>query len=233
MSSDHKPISHRNINPFVCSTHDFIQERSFLSTKVFPVLQTLCQQRAAYFQPYDWDDDLSEDRLKQGLALHLALKCINFASPYFICLLGNQYGHHRPKESEVLPSRLSDLPPDAHWIDKNMVIAAENGFKWILDNSYAHTSLTELKIIQAAFLSDETKFCRFYIRDQVIATNSVTALEKYDKFKLQQLKANIAKRGLYVSYYTTLEHLGELVLADWTAIINQLYPPFSSLSIGR
>lgn len=233
MSKECEHKTSRHINPFLCSTDNFTEERSFLSANIFPALQDLCRQRAACFQPYDWDHNIGEERLKQGLALQLALKCIEYASPYFIGLLGNEYGHHRSEDSDVLPNRLSDLPTSAHWVDKNIVIAAEHGYSWLLDHSYSGTSLTELKIIQAAFLSDETSYCRFYIRDHPPSTSPQTDLERYDKFKIKQLKTSIAKRGLYVSYYSSLEQLGQMVLDDWTVIIDRLYPPMDTCAIGK
>ncbi|XP_067936998.1 tetratricopeptide repeat protein 41-like [Watersipora subatra] len=222
----------RHINPFLCSTDDFSAEREFLKANAFAKLECLCSHRGVSFQPYDWDHNIGEDRLHQGLSLQLALKCIGYASPYFIAFLSNQYGVHRPENSAILPDSVDDLPPDADWIDRSMVIASEHGYKWLLDESYTSTSLTELKIIQAAFLNEEAKFCRFYVRDDESSVGLQSDLGQYDKYKLQQLKTNIAKRGLFVSYYKSLEHLDELVMADWTSIIDLVYPSVSRESIG-
>ena len=41
----------------------------------------------------------------------------------------------------------------------------------------------------------------------------------------RDLKARIIKKGLPIQRYKTPEELANLVLTDWTAIINQLYPP--------
>lgn len=233
MAFDNSSLPGQQMKPFICSTDDFVEERQLLSTRIFPQLQSLCRERAASFVPCDWDHNIGLDRLSRGLALHLALKCIGSSSPYFIGLLGNQYGDHRPDGSGPLPDSTAELPSSAHWVDKNVHMAAKHGYRWLLDESYASSSLFELKITQAAFLGEETKFCRLYIRDQAAGSSPQNDLERYDKFKMQQLKANIAKRGLYASYYTSLEELGELVLSDWKVIIDQVYPPLRRCRVGQ
>lgn len=216
------------IKPFICSTDDFVEEHNYLLAEVYPKLRSLCRERGASFNPHHWDHNLNPGKLAKGQALYLALECINSASPFFIGFIGNQYGPHRPEESPLLSMDSSTNPAAAaagvpHWIDKNMMTAAGYGYKWLLDESYNSASLFELKVTQAAFLSEETRFCRFYIREK-----DSSGVDRFDKFKLQQLKTSIAKRGLHVSYYKQLKDLGQLVLSDWIEIINQLYPPLDT-----
>lgn len=223
MAFDYESRTYR-INPYICSTDDFTEEHAYLQLEIFPQLRKLCRDRGASFLPVHWDQNLAQDKLDKGQALYLALESINAASPFFIGLIGNQYGCHRPDESAPLSKEdVSD-----QWIDKNILTAASRGYRWILDESYNSASLFELKIIQAAFLSEETRFCRFYVRER-----DGGHVDRFDKFKLQQLKTSIAKRGLHVSYYKQLPELGENVLSNWREIINLLYPPLDTSRIGK
>lgn len=221
-----------NINPYICSTDDFAVERAHLSTDVFPSLRRLCSNRGGYFDPIEWDCIIDQDRLDRGLSLHLALDCITKSSPFFMCFIGDRYGTYRPEGSAPLPTRISELDSDANWVDKNMVYAAECGYKWLLDDTYANTSLFELKLIQAAFLSDDAQYCRFYIHEADTSADT-KKIPRFEKFKLQQLKASIAKRGLHVTYYSTIEELSNAVLAEWSKIIIASLPSLSSVSVGK
>ena len=227
MALEYESRTHQ-VKPFICSTDDFADEHAFLLSEVYPKLRRLCRERGASFDPYHWDHNLSQAKLNKGQALYLALECINAACPFFIGLIGNQYGPHRPEESPLLGRDSETAAPADHWLDRNILTAAGYGYRWLLDESYNSASLFELKVTQAAFLSEETRFCRFYIREKDTAS-----VDRFDKFKLQQLKTSIAKRGLHVSYFKQLKQLGQLVLADWTEIINQLYPPLDTSRVGK
>ena len=208
------------INPFICSTDEFTADRQYLHDEIFPQLQVRCQDRAGGFKPFEWDHNLSTDRLQTGLSLQLAMDCIQRAAPYFIGLVGDLYGDYRAPESATLPDSIEDLPQNADWIDKSLLYAAEYGYDWVLNEMYNSTSFFELKIAQAAFIMEDTSFCRFYIRQ----TDEELTASGYAKFRLQQLKSSLAKRGLHVAYFTTKEQLGELILRDWLEIIDRVYP---------
>lgn len=46
------------------------------------------------------------------------------------------------------------------------------------------------------------------------------------------LKYRIANKGLHTQSFLTVEELGQKVLEDWVAIINQFYPPMLKLPEG-
>lgn len=80
-----------------------------------------------------------------------------------MCLLGESYGPYRPVESPKLPTKVKQLHEHANALDRNFLIAAMSGYTWVLQEAQQNTSLTELEIIQAAFLSD-SQHCHFYFR---------------------------------------------------------------------
>lgn len=215
--------SNYRVKPFICSTKEYADEREALSCSVFLRLRDLCEHRGASFTPYDWDLDLNQEQLDSGLPLQLALDCITAASPYFICIIGNQYGCYRPEGSAPLSKDAAYEGSD--WIEKNILRAAESGYSWLLDESYTSTSLFEFKIMQAAFFSEETEYIRFYIHDK---GPSHSETDRYEKFKLQQLKTGIANRGLHVTYFKDTNELRNAVWTDWSAIIDTILSPLRS-----
>ena len=109
----------------------------------------------------------------------------------------------------------------------------------MLQEMYQDRSVTELEIIQAAFLEDG-EFCRFYFRqpDHVdelfkdlpedVRAEKLQIYEpesEYSNLKVRDLKARIVKKGLAVEYFRTPEELAFQVFENWKAIVDKLYPP--------
>ncbi|XP_072181502.1 tetratricopeptide repeat protein 41-like [Diadema setosum] len=160
-----RPEIPKSIRPFISSTFlDFQEERGHLQRYVFPKLNSICQARGTYFAPVDLRWGINDEQAQSGNAVALCLEYVNRCSPFFICLLGERYGTHRPADAKLLPSSLDKLPKNVSWLDRNYLVAASKGYDWVLQEAYQHCSVTELEIIQAAFLNDN-KLCRFYIRD--------------------------------------------------------------------
>ena len=211
--------------------------------KVFPSLDALCHERGTYFAPVDLRWGINDAQVNAGHVIRLCLDYIVKSSPFFICLLGERYGSHRPIDAKPLPSKYNDLSPDADWLDKNYVVAASAGYDWLSKEEYQSCSVVELEVIQAAFLSNN-QYCRFYFRQQDHVDDLFTDLppqEREEKLqvylsetdhahqKVRDLKTCIAKKGLSIKYFRTPEELGRLVLEDWQQIIDLLYPPLEEL----
>ncbi|XP_077983665.1 uncharacterized protein LOC144438489 isoform X2 [Glandiceps talaboti] len=235
------------IRPFLSSTFvDFQEERDHLVKKIFPQLDKLCRSRGSYYAPVDLRWGINDEQTSSGNVIRLCLDYINQCTPYFICILGDRYGSHRPTDAPLLPKDYSDLPEDAHWLDKNFLVAANNGYSWILRESHQHCSVTELEIIQAAFLNDNTH-CHFYIRESAHIDSLFTDLPEeereeklkmyfsesdYAELKMRDLKQRIANKGLPVKFFKTPQELGQHVLQDWTDIIDTMYPEIGDIVAG-
>nr|XP_006820707.1 PREDICTED: uncharacterized protein LOC100366770 [Saccoglossus kowalevskii] len=235
------------VRPFISSTFkDFAEERDYLVRKVFPQIDNLCRQRGTYFAPVDLRWGINDEQSNSGNVVTLCLDYINRCTPFFICLLGERYGSHRPIDAPPLQRNCTDIPDDSSWLDKNFLVAASNGYSWVLQESHQTCSVTELEIIQAAFLNDNAH-CHFYFRESVHIDNLFTdlpeeereiLLEKYHaesdyaELKMRDLKKRIVTKGLPVKYFQTPQELGRLVLEDWTGIINKMYPDINELILG-
>lgn len=219
----------RVVKPFLCSAESSNDAVQHVMHDVVPRLHLVCSNRGGSFTPYDWDLGLPEDRLYDGLALKLALDCVQLASPFFICIIGDNYGSYRPEDDADVQTDTSKL--ENHWIDLNITTAVDSGYTWLLDESYRHTSLFEMKIIQATVMNNDSQFCRFYMKES--AKSGDSNVSSFEKFKLQQLKAGLANKGLHVTYFRDTNSLKEALLKDWEAIIDQLFPKFDTLCISQ
>ncbi|XP_064446787.1 putative tetratricopeptide repeat protein 41 isoform X3 [Mirounga angustirostris] len=230
------------IQPYICSTlNDFQEDRDFLANYIFPQLNELCNSRGTYFKAVDlrWPalmapPPLSSNLFRQHSCLHsqylkLCLDYVNTCFPFFICMLGQTYGDFLPEHVPLLFSKATDLS-SLSTVEQNLYVAAKNGYPWVLESP--NYSLTELEIIQAAFLN-ESQFQYFYFRtgttllktlDEEKERLSSGSLNDEEKLKIGKLKAKIISKGLPVRFYKDLHELGELVFKDWSVVIEQLYP---------
>ncbi|XP_038054126.1 tetratricopeptide repeat protein 41-like isoform X2 [Patiria miniata] len=246
LSSIGRQISFRQpIRPFISSTFvDFFEERDHLVKRVFPQLNSLCHQRGTHFSPVDLRWGINEEQSQSGNVISLCLDYINSCSPFFICLLGERYGSRRPTDARPLQPNADINSKDLTWLDKNYLVAAANGHNWILQEAYQCCSVTELEIIQAVYLND-SQHCRFYFRDvrhiedkfadlpQVERENKLqiySSENEETELRVRDLKRKLVNKGLPVRFFRTVEELGEKVLQDWNAIINQLFPPLHDVT---
>ncbi|XP_013385421.1 TPR repeat-containing protein DDB_G0287407 isoform X2 [Lingula anatina] len=244
----HRSLSHvkqqfhlrKPVCPFISSTfQDFQREREYLTKKVFPTIDSVCRERGTSFTPVDLRWGINDAQANSGHVLQLCLEYINKSAPFFIGLLGERYGGHRPPNALPVPDNYEDLSKDAFWLDKNLLVAAAGGHKWVLQEAHQQSSITELEIMQSVFLND-SKHCYFYFRQpehvdylyvdlpEEKRKNKLKVFypeSEYETLKVRELKQRIVKKGLPVKYYRTPQELGQLILQDWLKVIDQLYPP--------
>ncbi|XP_021059942.1 tetratricopeptide repeat protein 41 [Mus pahari] len=243
-----QPILKRQkpIQPYICSTLDFQEERDFLAQSIFPQLNNICSPRGTYFKAVDlrWSavkahksftsNQFRQYSCLQSQHLKLSLDYVNRCFPFFICLLGQTYGDFLPDYTPFLLSQVKDFESLSKG-EQNLYIAAKNGYPWVLKTP--NCSLTEFEIIQAAFRK-KSQFQFFYFRtsNSLLQTfneeeeeeeeklSSAYLVKEQGKMKVGKLKAKIIGKGLSVRFYRDLEELGDMVLKDWLAVVEKLYP---------
>ncbi|XP_071960827.1 putative tetratricopeptide repeat protein 41 [Antedon mediterranea] len=232
------------IRPFISSTFtDFQIERDHLVKNVFQQLDAKSRQHGTSFSPIDLRWAITEEQLNSGHVVKLCLDYVNQCVPFYICLLGERYGSHRSLEEPPLPKSSKELENDANWLDKNFMNAAKNGFSWVVQESLQNSSITELEVIQAAFLN-ASPHVRFYFREMDGLEDLFSDLteewreeklklfrseSEYAELKMADLKKRITNKGLQVEFFRSPEQLGDLILKDWKEIINECYPPITLL----
>uniref|UniRef100_A0A4W5R7D5 NACHT domain-containing protein n=2 Tax=Hucho hucho TaxID=62062 RepID=A0A4W5R7D5_9TELE len=228
---------------------DLAQEWHYLRTQVFPHLDALCQDRGTCFRPLDtqWVDreshrpsdfpDNSTSLSSQQLKISLDLIT---RSSSFLCLLGHRYGPFRPEQD---PTPLPAAGPEREalsGVERNLHVAAEGGYPWVLTGRNQKCSLTELQITQAALMGD-TRHCFFYFRDysfqgeeededrytdkegQRSLLSVFSKLTEEERHRARELKNRVVDSLQPVRFFRTLQDLGDLVMRDWKGLMEQLY----------
>jgi tetratricopeptide (TPR) repeat protein len=217
----------RQIRVFISSTfRDMGAERDHLVKFVFPQLRKLCESRGVVWGEVDLRWGITDEQSAEGQVLPLCLAEIQRCRPYFIGLLGERYG----------------WIPEA--IDPEL-IAQE---PWLAEHQ--ERSVTELEILHGVLKDPQmADKALFYFRDPAyLETLDADQMENYIEVpwredieryglaeaqrrvaerqaKLAALKDRIRESGLLLKEnYRDPQELGKWVLADLTAIINDLYP---------
>lgn len=216
----------RTVRPFVSSTfQDMKAEREELVKFVFPQLRKLCEPRGVTWGEVDLRWGITDEEKAEGRVLPICLAEINNSRPYFIGLLGERYGSV-PRE---IGTDLIDQEP---WLAQHF-----------------GKSVTELEILHGVLNnSDRSMRAFFYFRDptyaeflsaeekqlfiespsrqeiQKLGERKAERLCEERKQKLRMLKARIRGSGQPVREYRNPKALAQLVLADFTGVVNALFP---------
>jgi len=217
----------RVIRIFISSTfHDMREERDELVKRIFPQLRKLCEKRGVVWGEVDLRWGITDEETSEGKVLPVCLEEIHRCRPYFIGILGERYGW--------LPN---EIPQE--------LIEKEN---WL--NEHLDKSVTELEILHGVLNNPEMKrHAHFYFRDPAYVDSMPPDKQKefrerpipedikqfgYEEAqckteerikKLTALKDKIRRSGLpFRENYKNPQELGQLVLDDLTAVINNLYP---------
>lgn len=202
----------RVIRVFVSSTfRDMQAERDELVLRVFPQLRRLWEERGVTWGEVDLRWGIPEEEAAEGKVLPICLEEIRRCRPYFIGLLGERYG----------------------WIPDSIPAEVVEREPWLREHVAGRKSVTELEILHGVFNNpDMAGHAYFYFRDMAFIEKvpqerrqDFNAEDAETAEKLKELKKRIKHSEFPVQEnYPDAKALGQLVLADFTALINRLYP---------
>jgi nephrocystin-3 len=198
-------VERREIRVFISSTfRDMQEEREELVKQIFPQLRRLCESRGVTWGEVDLRWGVPDEAKSEGKVLPLCLAEIEHCRPYFIGLLGERYGW----VPEEIPQELIVLQP------------------WL--NEHRKQSVTALEILHGVLLNPKmAEHAFFYFRDPRYAAEREDFTEEDDvrRERLAELKDDIRKSSFPVAEnFSTPKQVGEWVLRDLTAVIENLYP---------
>ena len=182
-------------------------EREELIKRIFPQLRKICEDRGVTWGEVDLRWGVTDEQKAEGRVLPICLNEVRRCRPYFIGLLGDRYG----------------------WMLDNVDPAILAREPWLA--SYRGRSVTEIEMVCGVLDNPEmAEHAFFYFRDPSVSE----ALQLDPPLepslpealpKLDALKDRIRKSGFPVrENFHAAQDLGELVLADFTRLIDRLFP---------
>ncbi|MBN2131662.1 MAG: DUF4062 domain-containing protein [Sedimentisphaerales bacterium] len=206
-------VQDRQIRVFISSTfRDMHAERDHLVKVVFPQLRRLCESRGVTWGEVDLRWGVTDEAAAEGKVLPICLEEINRCRPYFIGLLGERYG----------------------WVPESIPQELLGKEAWLQEQLREHKSVTELEILHGVLRNPAMAgHAFFYFRDPAWLAHLPAGARREDYIsedatsadKLRELKRQIRTSGLPVREdYPSPAALGDLVLADLTAVINRRWP---------
>jgi len=212
-SEVHRP---RQVRVFISSTfRDMQEERDYLVKHVFPELRRRCRERQVDFVEVDLRWGVTEEQAERGEVLPICMAEIEKCRPYFIGLLGEQYG----------------WMPD--FIDPELIKIQS----WLAERK--ECSVTELEILHGVLNKPEmANRTYFYFRDPAYAEaipvdrrTDYVSEDEASRNKLAALKKRIKESGLPIrENYSNPETVGKLILEDLWHAIDEEYPKGSELT---
>lgn len=216
----------RSIRVFVSSTfRDMQAEREELVKRIFPQLRRLCETRGVAWSEVDLRWGVTDEQKAEGAVLPICLAEIDRSRPYFIGLLGQRYGWIPEELPEGITEQLPWLAGLAGTSVTEMEIlhgvlndpsAAEHSFFYTRDPAWVDTRPADEQLILGERESD----------DEIAALGpeaaAVAAAQRRER--LEELKRKIVATGVPTWQYRDPQEMGERVLADFTALIDRLFP---------
>ena len=246
------------IKVFISSTFvDLVEEFQYLHSSTFPQLNEICQRYGTFFVPFDQRRTAVDYRSSSDFTLKHALDSIKICYPYFMCIIGRQYGEYslpNPAFSEKHESEMNSNISRS-FINRNLNYAIKHGYSELKQFSNTPISLLELEVQYASLMKTSIELkkchCHFYVQDhleimkqkkdinnsQYPATddpNFPTLFEAEDEFALNrliELKIEITEKGLPVKFFASKEELEEAILKDWMEILFNAYQGIAMNSV--
>lgn len=202
-------LDNRQIRVFISSTfRDMQEERFHLINNVFPRIKTAAEKRNVSFIPIDLRWGITEEQSKNGEVLQVCLEEIENCHPFFIGIIGNQYGSSLSK-NELLKNR-------------NLIAKWGN---WIEQDIENELSFTEMEMQFGVLRSTRDTKALFFIKEGNDEEYDRDCKKEKDRIKLMQLKEKILTDGRFpVIYYNNVEELGNCVENKLHDLLNELYP---------
>ncbi|HME31678.1 MAG TPA: tetratricopeptide repeat protein [Terriglobales bacterium] len=223
----------RAIRVFVSSTfRDMQLERDELAKRIFPALRRVCEERCVTWGEVDLRWGVSSEEAAEGRVLPVCLAEIDRCRPYFIGLLGERYGFvpaEIPEEliavepwlAEHRDSSITELEI-LHAVLRDPIMSAR-AFFYFRDPGYVAAAPADMR----------AQYCEEPTEEEINEFGTAEAERRAAarRQKITALKDLIRERYRTGSLayapregYSDPRVLGQLVLADFTNLIDEIFP---------
>jgi tetratricopeptide (TPR) repeat protein len=224
---DQKALDERSIRVFISSTfHDMQAERDELVKRVFPLLRRLCARRGVSWSEVDLRWGVTDEKSADGKVLPICLEEIRRCRPYFIGVLGERYGW----VPDEIPANLVEREP---WMEElrsrsvteleilhgvlNDPGMAQHAYFYFRDPSYLKTLPPH---VRSAFQEEPSAQETNELGPDKALARAALRAEKLAALKQRIRHSNLPLRENYPDPVA----FGEMVLQDFTSLIDRLYP---------
>lgn len=193
----------RELRLFISSTqHDLQEERDHLVRRVFPEIRALCRERGINFTEVDlrWDESGEE---KIGEIIRASLDEIDYCRPWFLSILGDDYG---PVPDYLEVQRDQDLLRAHPWVEEALLDRMS-----LLDMEISYGVLGDVAPSgRALFYGRTSRRSRESVKDPGEGVQ-----------KMGELRERIEEAGHSIVPYREPASLGEKVYDDLLDIIER------------
>lgn len=198
--TENNPEYNREIRVFISSTFSDLQDERNALVKTFNFLKKEAEKRNVHIIMIDLRWGITESEAAQGKVIDICLKEINKSRPFFIGIIGDNYG---------------TIPP----INLSNDIEILNDYPDVAKDIINRKSYTEIEMQYGVLGNHDTLDAFFYIKKD----SEVTQCENDEK--LTNLKQRIKEQGRYpVYYYSAPEEIAKQVRIDFLKILQNRYP---------
>lgn len=198
-------LRERAIRIFISSTfQDLSDERDWLTKRVFPQLRAICDERGVTWQEVDLRWGVTDEQRADGQVLPICFEEITRCRPFFIGILGRRYG----------------------WIPETIPESLLAQHEWLAERP--DRSVTELEFRHGALQNPSAApYARFYLRQPERWFRH--ALGSREQQRLNALIRGVQRSRLPIRKFRSASDLGDLVLSDFTTVIDELFPTAQTL----
>lgn len=190
----------REIRVFISSTfNDLDEERRYLINTVFPELRVLAAERGVSITEIDLRWGITEEEAKQGKVVEMCLDEIEAAIPFFIGIIGENYGWCPPES-------IFSINPS---LDKKYG-------SWLHEDMRRRLGMTEIEMQYGVLRRGETINANFFVK--------TVPNEKRPK-PLLRLIDSIYTDGRYPVYdFSSKEEIGFRIRESFIRILEDTFP---------
>jgi serine/threonine protein kinase/tetratricopeptide (TPR) repeat protein len=187
-------------SPFI----DLFDEHEQLIKKVFPEIQALCRDRGITFTPIDLRWGMADDEQGAGGTIRTSLEEIDRCRPYFIGILGDDYGYSPPAHEFF-------RDPELLW-----------RYPWIEDVAASGLSLVDIEFRHGALeVPAQAIGAHFYFRKGTQGSVEVSSDEDQ---RLSALRQMVRESTLPVDEFRDPISLGHLIYDHLVELIKRDFP---------
>lgn len=200
----------KQIRVFISSTFSDMQAERDELVKTFNLLKKEAERKGISVEMVDLRWGITEEESARGEVIDICLKEINKSKPFFVGILGDNYG---------------SVPPLELLKDNELTLI----YPWLPKDIEARLSYTEIEMQSAVLRNPQNINAFFFLKD---SNNGIS--QKPEDEKLSKLKNDIVTQNRYPFYnYKNPSQISQQIINDFRKIIEEISPEEENVGYRR